>query len=171
MACRLADRVVSLIGILALLGWAPPSALAGCDAPVCGNGVVETGEGCDGGPYCSATCTPAPPNCCAGSGECHAAPPYITQVLATYCSTFNTPSSTNLPVFGAVCQANGSCQVQPITSVSVCCNRPSGCFGGTATDTYQLYYIRAQCYGQGSGPNSGDIVFPASCVAGTCVPQ
>src|SRR5262245_29495359 len=172
MSGRLADRVALLFAVALVSGdlvLARPS-VAGCDA-VCGNGVVEPGEHCDGGPYCSRACTPAPPNCCAVADQCHAAPPYITQYLATYCSAFSTPSVTSLPVFGAVCQGDGSCQVQPITPVAACCQHASSCFDRVVSDTYALYYIRAQCYGQGSGPDSGDITFPAPCVAGTCVPQ
>jgi hypothetical protein len=85
-------------------------------APVCGNGVLEAGEHCDGGPYCTGACIEAPPNCCVpAEGACRNAPPFILNAnLFFFCSP-------DAPMAGGVCGEDGVCAVQPIPTTPVCC--------------------------------------------------
>jgi hypothetical protein len=66
--------------------------------PVCGNGVHERGEWCDGGPACDQTCTHPLTGCCDYQGQCIAAPYFsLYGYFVQYCgSLLNTAANTAL---------------------------------------------------------------------------
>ncbi len=134
---------------------------------VCGNGILEAGERCDGGPYCAATCTPAPPSCCALPDQCVAAPPFILYFnLSQYC--MSAPGyAGSVPMSGGVCHGDGTCTVEPIPTTSLCCQVAGSCSDGTASTTQELWSFRNLC----EGAQSGQTRYPATCVAGACTPQ
>jgi hypothetical protein len=127
---------------------------------VCGNGIIEGNERCDGGPYCDG-CFSQPPVCCQGAGVCREAPSFI---LYFNVIQFCNPDD---PRPGEVCQPDGSCDVETFPSTPICCETAAGCNGGTADNTFGLWSFRNQC----EGAQGGQIKYPAACVAGTCVQQ
>jgi hypothetical protein len=148
-------------------GVADPS----CSArAVCGNGIRESGEECDGGALCSPTCHQNLASCCQGAGACTDAPVFSTlYYLSLYCSGQLGGSQ---PDAGLVCQPDGGCADLPVDPVPVCCQTPLGCGDGSAASTSQLYFFLYYC-NQGAGLGSGPyMVVNATCgAAGLCVPQ
>jgi hypothetical protein len=135
-------------------------------AAVCGNGVREPGEQCDGGPACTPSCVQEVPNCCGSVGSCLAAPGFsLFSTLMGYCSSV-APGSTATP--GAICQPGGSCAVEPIEPVPVCCQGAGTCSEGTAASTLDLWNFHNGCQGGGSGTTVPNAMCDAG---GSCVPQ
>jgi hypothetical protein len=134
--------------------------------PVCGNGVREPGEQCDGGPACTASCTQTIPNCCQSVGACIAAPGFsLHNDVMLYCS-FQAPGST--VEAGAVCQADGSCAYLPINPIPMCCQFAGTCTQGAAASTADLWNFHNAC----QGGNVGTTVPTATCgTSGSCLPQ
>jgi hypothetical protein len=147
-----------------------------CSSPVCGNGIVETGEACDGGPFCGPTCFAAIPACCIppdqvgpGSevlpGQCTDAPGFsLAGNIMLYCgSAF--PSAVGLG--GYVCRPDGSCSPDPIEPpMPVCCQRSGSCEDTLATTTRELWGFHNLC----QGPMTGITEPGATCgPLGTCV--
>jgi hypothetical protein len=135
---------------------------------VCGNGIRESGEECDGGPACTG-CQQSLPSCCAQPTSCIDAPLFSLQFyLMNYCSVFS-PGST--PVPGGLCTPDGTCASRPIDPVPVCCQQATACYDGTSMSTADLWFFNYSC-NSGAGIGMGPyIVVNATCGAGgTCVP-
>jgi hypothetical protein len=135
---------------------------------VCGNGVREPGEQCDGGVACTAGCLQDIPSCCSLPAQCTSAPLFsLNFYLMQYCSAF-LPGSQ--PVPGGICAPDGSCAPAAIDPVPVCCQPapPFGpCSGATATSTNGLWTFQNVC----RGAQSGTVFIAADCVGGVCLPQ
>ncbi len=138
--------------------------------PVCGNGIRESGEQCDGGPACTASCQQMLPSCCAQTGSCVSAPLFSLQYyLMQYCLAVSPGS---MPVPGGMCLADGSCASRSVDPVPVCCQQASSCFDDTpAVSTGELWFDNYYCNG-GIGIGAGPyIVVNGACgPGGICVP-
>jgi hypothetical protein len=135
-------------------------------APVCGNGIREPGEQCDGGPACTSNCLQGIPACCSLAPQCLDASGFILFLnLSTFCSV-QLPGST--PIRGGICQADGSCTEEAIEPVPVCCQLSGSCNEQIVTSTGGLWVFRNSCV----GAQVGTVVVNAACGAdGSCVPQ
>lgn len=141
-------------------------ALCEISTSVCGNGIREPGEQCDGGPACTSSCVQNVPNCCASVATCIAAPGFsLLNTLTNYCA-FTAPGSTAVP--GAICQPDGSCAVEPIGPGPVCCQETGSCFEGTFASTEDLWNFHNLCMGLPRGTTVPTAVCDPG---GACVPQ
>jgi hypothetical protein len=139
-------------------------------APVCGNGVRETGEQCDGGAGCTTDCHQGMFSCCQGAGQCIAAPVFSLQFyLFQWCGSFLPGSS---PYAGYMCGDDGTCTDAPIDPIPICCQREGECYDEMRSTGSGTWYAQYNCL-SGSGIGGGrHIVVNATCGAnGTCVPQ
>src|SRR5262245_42454757 len=139
-------------------GTCPPA------TPVCGNGIVEPGESCDGSPFCTSSCFLDIPSCCVAANQCVDAPGFsLISLILQYCGGA-LPGFTNI-VTGGVCAADGSCSEQPIAPLHVCCQRNGACEDATVSDTGALYDFHAAC----QGPQTGTTTLGAVCApSGSC---
>lgn len=139
-------------------------ARASAAPPVCGNGILEPGERCDGSPFCTAECFIDIPSCCSAPDQCIDAPSFsLLSSIFTYCTT-NFPQWTEV-VPGGVCRPDGSCSREPIAPLAVCCQRAGTCEGATVTETGDLYNFFSAC----QAPQDGTLRLGAACTpAGTC---
>jgi hypothetical protein len=154
-------------------GVADPS----CGAiSICGNGIRDHSEECDGGALCTADCHQGLSSCCQGSNACVGAPVFsLLGYLYQYCSA-QLGGAT--PVAGSGCQADGQCADLPIEPVHLCCQYATGCSDNVppasnpGSSIGQLYYFLYYCNG-GAGLGSGPFeVVNATCGPnGTCIPQ
>ena len=137
----------------------------------CGNGVVESGEQCDGQVFCQPTCRfVLPAVCCGQSGFCIDGEfPFLAEncfahgvpyVLGALCATTDDACET-----GNLCP--GSCTPEAtFPATSVCCDAPSGCIEAVADDTVDLWQFFAQSCLQVSGTVGLGTCAPA----GACAP-
>jgi hypothetical protein len=113
-------------------GCCPPStnALSDLDCPpICGNGVPETGEACDGGPLCNADCTKTDEARCLDA-DTTSAPPACKQCRCSQCTQ---PSVGCLadpdPSFATHCRDMIDCaQVNDCLDESCFCGSSSNCW-------------------------------------------
>jgi hypothetical protein len=137
--------------------------------PVCGNGVIEHGEDCDGGALCSPECRQGTASCCQGAGMCVAAPTFSLQYyLMQYCSAVSYGSQ---PYPGQVCHDDGTCGDEAIEPVPVCCQgTPKTCFQQSASSVVQVWFDQYYCLGGGGIGSGPHIVVNGTCGAdGVCV--
>jgi hypothetical protein len=101
---------------------------------VCGNGIVELGENCDGGLLCDESCRFALPSCCQTTTGCFDA------------TTSSCPPELGAHVGGAICEASGQCVAQAIAATELCCQEEERiCSSSAATDTGQVVAAIAAC--------------------------
>lgn len=139
---------------------------------VCGNGVREVGEHCDGGNLCTGTCTlqGISYGCCTFSdGSACVAANGFSLNFNMYQFCLSRGASANVP--GAICNATGGCEVQAVDPVPLCCQHPDGtCQGTVANSTAGLWYWYNGC--EGASFFSSHTVVAASCSSsGTCTPS
>jgi hypothetical protein len=132
----------------------------------CGDGVRNVGESCDGGAYCTASCTfPSPsPGCCQEEVSCRPADDFILFFhLYSYCGG----SSFEAAVRGGVCSAGGTCELVSFEPSPICCQLADSCSGGMTSGTNGLWNFRKTC----DGARFGTTVHAAVCgPTGTCRP-
>jgi hypothetical protein len=144
-----------------------PVADASCAAipvpGVCGNGIRDVGESCDGGTYCGGSCQfpSLSPGCCQAESTCRDATGFILYFhLMSFCSP-------DTPVRGGLCSAGGTCDIQPLQPVPLCCQLSGSCNEDTANDTQDLWSFRNVCVGaMGGTPQPAATCGPT----GTCEP-
>jgi hypothetical protein len=116
----------------------------------CGNGVVELGEQCDGGPLCDASCQVNLPRCCAWT---------VVPGVCTDASDFSCTPEMGIAVAGKVCVpvgapcpvgaldcTPGTCQALALATVTVCCQAAErSCTESAATDTAALAMALFDC--------------------------
>jgi hypothetical protein len=143
-------------------------------ASVCGNGVIDPGEMCDGEPFCTPMCEVEVYTCCQvpNAPECTGVcSPVGMSCLACAPNTMHLGSHPQWtgPCPGAGDRAGtGTCAPpDPVGPLSVCCSLVGGgCWETAVTTTAELQSAVILCvYTQGtSAPVIG------TCVAGACVP-
>jgi len=144
-------------------GIADPSCTA---IPVCGNGIREQGEQCDGGAACGPTCGQGIPSCCQGAGVCIDAPLFsLYNTLQNYCSAQMFGST---PSPGGACMPDGTCVVEPVAPLAMCCQQTaSTCSDEVGASTADLWHFQNVC----RGAYLGTVVPLATCGAGgVCEP-
>ena len=139
--------------------------------PICGNGVRESGEQCDGGVGCTTDCHQGLFSCCQGAGQCIAAPVFSLQFyLFQYCGSFLGGSQ---PWAGQMCRPDGTCADAGIDPVPVCCQLDSTTCQqlGDVGSITSLWFAQYNCL-QGTGIGGGrHIVINGTCGGdGVCVP-
>jgi hypothetical protein len=141
---------------------ATPSGSGGC-----GNGIVEEGEHCDGGPYCDPSCSFAFPSLCCGIGtQACVALDDITDADQCFLAggTPHVGASCVSPdptcVQGQPCA--GTCQPATFAATTFCCDGGTSCTERTLSDTESLGSYLLQCGSAG--------LVEGSCVAGDCLP-
>jgi hypothetical protein len=101
---------------------------------VCGNGIVELGENCDGGPLCDESCRFAVPSCCQTASGCFDA------------SMTSCPPELGERIGGSVCSVSGRCEVEPIEPIELCCqDEERVCSSTVADDTGAFVTAIAAC--------------------------
>jgi hypothetical protein len=132
---------------------------------VCGNGIREPGEQCDGGPLCTAACSQTLPSCCLFADHCTSAPTFsLAGYLATYCGI----SGGVTPIPGGLCADDGSCAPVGVAAVPTCCQLAGSCYDGSAASTDGLWRFLNYC----TGAYHGTMHIGAGCgVDGVCQPQ
>jgi hypothetical protein len=153
-------------GVRVVCGSPEPDPACRAVPPVCGNGVREAGQSCDGGPYCTSNCylPNLSPACCQAASSCHAADGYYHYFYLTQaCGGFNGDT----PVTGGVCSAGGTCEQIGFDPVPLCCQLSGSCRDGTVSSTSGLWSFRYGC----DGAQSGQTIPAAICgPTGACEP-
>jgi len=146
--------------------------LACAARPLCGNGVREYGEECDGGPLCTAECTQRVSSCCDTADACLDAPAYtLSTNLIRHCQSQAGLSS--VPMSGLTCGPDGDCIDLPIEPTPVCCQLTATTCSdhGVRTSLHELYIGYHDCSAN-AGLDSSKVRLNAVCGAGgVCVPQ
>jgi hypothetical protein len=116
---------------------------------VCGDGTVEHGESCDGGPFC-AECSLALPSCCQSAGFTTAIPicfddggcsPELgEQVVGGAC----VPDGTACPEPGGGCTP-GTCRAVTTAPLRFCCEAEPACTETLVSDGRELFQAFAAC--------------------------
>jgi len=144
-----------------------------CGPAICGNGIRDVGEQCDGGAYCTASCylLSLAPGCCQGGipGCADASGFSLDFNMHQFC--LSRGYATN--VSGGVCSQAGTCDILPLLqSVPLCCesNTDGTCsHDGIVSDTFGLWWFFNHC--EGITNRTYHTVPAATCgPAGTCVP-
>src|SRR5262245_48911451 len=148
-------------------------------APVCGDGIRDVCEQCDGGAYCTASCTlpSLAPGCCQGGipGCADASGFSLDFNMHQFCLAHGY--ATNVP--GGVCSQAGTCDGLLLQPVTLCCesNTDGTCgeqfpppgVARTVTSTGELWRFFNTC--EGITNRAYHTVPAATCgPAGTCVP-
>jgi hypothetical protein len=137
-----------------------------CPLPICGNGFVEPGEACDGGPFC-ANCEQNVTSCCVVPGQCVTTLPYsLFTDLVRHCEVVLPPPPRSNIVRGGVCQPDASCVTESFEPLSVCCQENGSCEDTVVADTGALWSFHQGCQVGGRG---GRTAPGARCVGVTCV--
>lgn len=145
---------------------APSPDASATPPPGCGNGLVEPGEHCDGGPYCDAGCGFAFPSLCCGFASLCIALADIPQADQCFLAG-GTPriGATCVPTDPS-CAAGqpcvGACQPTSFAATQFCCDGGDACTQRTLSDTEGVASLLLQCGASG--------VVEGTCVAGSCVP-
>lgn len=133
----------------------------------CGNGTVEVGEHCDGGPYCDATCGFAFPSlCCAVGQQACIALAEIAQADQCFLAgaTPHVGASCVSPdpscVPGQPCA--GACEPATFAATHFCCESGGTCSERTLSNTESLASFLLQC--------GAATLVEGRCVADGCVP-
>jgi hypothetical protein len=139
-----ADAFASSVGTP--IAGPPPSTTSTTSTTVpglCGNGIVDPGEQCDGQSYCGAGCAFGPTACCLITGG------------GPSCIDFQPTRQTCLSCMGAggacvtgVCGGT-ACEDQSIPSVTVCCQFDDGCATDVAASIGELGHLYFGCAGEG----------------------
>lgn len=138
------------------------SAAAGC-----GNGRVDAGEQCDGGPYCEVTCRFAFPSLCCAVGQ------QACIALADIAQADQCFLAGATPHIGASCVSPdpscvpgqpcaGACEPATFAATRFCCDAAGSCTERTLSNTESLASFLLQC--------GAPALVEGSCTAGGCVP-
>src|SRR5437867_677553 len=108
----------------------------------CGNGIVDPGEQCDGGPCCSASCTflPATTVCRAAAGDCD---------LAETCTgVSNACPADASKAAGTTCTDDGNpCTLDQCDGTRVTCQHPAGNAGAVCRPAAGICDLAESCDG------------------------
>ncbi|HEY8515196.1 MAG TPA: hypothetical protein VIS07_06770 [Candidatus Binatia bacterium] len=132
----------------------------------CGNGVVDPGENCDGGPYCDAACDFAFPALCCEVATLCVAPADIAEAEQCFLAGGTLRLGTTCTREGAPCPpgqlCGGACEATTFPPTAFCCDGGGACTQSTHSSTESLASLLLQC-----GPEA---VVVGTCVNGSCVP-
>lgn len=163
--------------------FAPPNQNA---CPVCGNGIVQPGEQCDGGPCCTSSCTAradgttcSDANVCTRadaclSGACVGSDPVVCTAsdqchLAGTCNPTTGVCSNPAKANGAACNDGDACSVSDACSAGVCrgsampCNDGNGCTDDGCADGACVHTPNTASCDDGNACTTGDV-----CAGGAC---
>src|SRR5213080_1527691 len=132
----------------------------------CGNGIVDPGEQCDGGPCCSATCTflPATTVCRAAAGAC--------DLVETCTGASDACPADASKAAGTTCTDDGNpCTLDVCDGASTTCRHPAGNAGAVCRPAASPCDLAEACNGT-STTCPGDAFAPAGApcrgAAGEC---
>ncbi len=129
--------------------------------PVCGNGIIEGAELCDGGACCLATCQPVTNGTACSDGN---ACTRMDTCQAGVCSGSNPVTCTasdQCHTAGTCSPATGTCS-NPAKANGTSCNDGNACSTGDAC-------TNGQCMGAPMACNDGNACTTDSCSGGACV--
>ncbi len=132
----------------------------------CGDGVVDPGESCDGGPCCDAESSFAFPSACCELGALCLAPVDVRE--AQECSAVGGTLRIETTCVGAggpcppgqLCP--GACEAATFPPTELCCDGGGSCTQSTHSSSETLASLLLMC-----GPEA---VVEGTCVDGRCVP-
>jgi hypothetical protein len=121
----------------------------GCTAESseCGNGAVETGEQCDGQPYCTGGCTLAGIGCCQGANVCRDFPAFLSSTLTMGCAPDTAVRGT--------CDTGGTCEPTTIEPDVLCCASGGVCSENAFGEAESYTGAAFQCLTSGGSPMIG----------------